>query len=117
TGVNDKIVASGTNSLTATGSQFNLTENVAGNVIAGNNYVLLTYNGTALDNTVYTSIVNASTIPLLRTVRYNFTNDTANTRVTLDIAAGPTWNLNANGNWSVDANWTPVHPNGIGDVA
>jgi len=52
---------------------------------------------------------------------FSLVNNTANTSVDVAVSTvavtGSVWNLNANGNWSVDANWSGGVPNAVGATA
>jgi fibronectin-binding autotransporter adhesin len=110
----DRVNVTNTDALTLSGvSTVNFVD--LGGLTAGT-FTLVDYAGTPLSNL---NNFQVGSMPL--GFGFSLVNNTANTSVDVAVSTvavtGSVWNLNANGNWSVDANWSGGVPNAVGATA
>jgi hypothetical protein len=105
----DRINVTATDGLISGGTTTFALANLGG-MIPGT-YTLIDYSGTALANPIQFGLGTTS----LSGMGLSLNNNTAGTSIDL-IVTGPTWNVDAAGNWTVAGNWTSnpnPAPNGI----
>ena len=113
----DKIVTTSSNGLTIDGGQVNINGGL-GNFTANGVYNLISFSGTIGGAGVSSLSVNSLNKSVAKT--YTFGSNAG--FVTLTVAnsgvAQTFWNVNADGNWSTNSNWTPATaPNSVGAFA
>ncbi len=104
---NDRVVISAADGFTLGATRFNLRYANLGNAFAEpGTYTLFTYAGTLSGGVAELSVTNAAS-----GISYAFSNDTANTRILLTLAAtgggsSAVWTSPVSGAWSVSGNWS-----------
>ncbi|BCU78524.1 hypothetical protein llg_32390 [Luteolibacter sp. LG18] len=113
----DKVTVSATDGLTINGGQVNLNGGT-GTFTTNGVYNLIAYTGTIGGAGVSSLTLNS----LNKSSTKNYTFGTSGGYVTLTVedsgAAETFWNVNADGNWTTNGNWTPAFaPSGTGALA